>query len=583
MLVYPQWLERRIAARSAEYPLRDASYSFSLLTTVYEKSDAGFISEAAHSIFSQSHRAFEWILLAQGPISSAVESVLAEIQNHPQCRVLRHERNLGIISGLQRCLATATGDYLLPVDADDLLTVDALQIMAYSICRHKRPALVYSDEDRLVNGTPCTPYLRPDWDPVLALSSSYIWHLCAIDRATALEFGVYTDAEANWCHDWDTVLRFAAAGKRIVHVPEVLYHWRQHAASSTNRPNPESASLHSQRHVLERWLAAHPNTELFNVEKLPMDLGAAAYWIARQPITPPALALLAYGGNPTLLMDSVCSALDSASGAVSEIHLVGIPDVPLEMPARVARITGSNSTRIVVWPQAKPYDLLLALSNSHVTAVGIISQNVTVKEGWVWEADRLLRLHPEIAMVAARILDDSGVVLSAGQVFGFGGIAGSPDAGRSETEPRPYGIALKPRCVSAPHPWFFVARRTHLVEGLRALHLQANWATLGTWLGGVSAETGQLIAFSANLNASRQTSEPIDAPVDAAEARAFAHRFIRFIPDFRWYSKSYRWERGNTYNVRAAVEPPKTTRRQSSYAVKEEIANGKRSERSQEQ
>ena len=203
-----------------------------------------------------------------------------------------------------------------------------------------------------------------------------------------------------------------------------------------------------------------------------------------------------------------------------------------------------------MWPQAKPFDLLLALSNSAVTAIAVVSQNVTVKEGWAWEADRLLRLHPEVALVAARILDDSGVVLSAGQVFGFGGIAGSPDSGRSETEPGPYGIALKPRCVSAPHPWFFVSRRTDLVEALRVLPIQASWPALGTWLGGMFAETDRKIAFSPNLNAVRKTSEPIDALTAAAETRAFAHRFIRFIPDFRGYSKWFGWTSAETYRVR---------------------------------
>jgi glycosyltransferase involved in cell wall biosynthesis len=552
MLAYSQWLESRIARRSAEYPIHGSPISFSLLTAVFEKSDAGFLSEAAQSIFNQSYLAFEWILLAQGAVSSDIEQVLADISTDRKCRVYRQERNLGIISGLRQCMVAATADYLIPVDADDLVTLDALQIMAYSVRRHGRPTLVYSDEDRLVDGIPRAPYLRPDWDPVLALNSSYIWHLCAIDRAAALALGVYTDTEADWCHDWDTVLRFAAAGKRIVHVPEVLYHWRQPAASSTNRPQPESASLHSQRHVLERWINTHRNPELFNVEKFPIDRDAAAYWIARRRVSPPSLALLGYGGDTSLLTKSVCSALRSASGAVSEIHLVGIPDVPGELSARVAGLTGSNSVRIVVWPQARPNDLVIALANSHVTAIAVASQNVTVEDGWIWEADRLLRLHPELALVAARILDDSGVVLSAGEVFGFGGISSSPDAGRSESDPGPYGIALKPRCVSTAHPWFFVARRTSLVEGLRALPVQANWSALGTWLGGLFAQCGVAVCFSPSLNAVRQTSEPSDTPVEPSEGRAFVHRFIRFIPDFRSYSRWYAWTRGDTYNVRAA-------------------------------
>ena len=550
-LDYPHWLDRRIGARAMEYPVRDASCSFSLLTTVYEKSDAGFFSGAAASIFKQTYPSFEWILLAQGRLSSTVENVLAEIETQPRCRVLRNERNLGIILGLRLCLTAAAGDYVIPVDADDLLTPDALQILAHSISRHKRPALVYSDEDRLLDGVPTMPFLRPDWDPVLALSSSYIWHLCAIDRAAALHSGVYSDPEANWCHDWDTVLRFAASGGRIVHVPEVLYHWRQHPASSTNRPDPESASPESQRHVLERWVDTHPDADLFNVEKSAVDPGAAAYSIARRPVSPPALGLLGYGGNPALLSDSVCSALESAAGTIAEIHLVGIPDLPGDLPARVARLTGSHFTRIVIWPQARPFDLLLSLSNSAVTAVAVISQNVAAGHSWSWEADRLFRLHPEVALVAARILDDSGLVLSAGQAFGFGGIAGSPDAGSAETEPGPYGIALKPRCVSAPHPWFFVVRRTDLVEGLRTLPVQASWPALGTWLGGVFAETGRRIAFSPCLNAVRKTSEPIDALTAAPETRVFAHRFIRWIPDFRGYSKWYSWTQGQAYEMRS--------------------------------
>ena len=541
-----------MAVRSEEYAVQGAPISFSLLTTVYEKSDAGFLSEAARSVFEQSYQRFEWIVLAQGPVSADVEGVLAEIATQSRGRVLREQANLGIILGLRRCLAAATGDYVIPLDADDLLTGDALQIAAHWIGRQGGPALIYSDEDRLEDGCPATAYLRPDWDPVLALSSSYIWHLYAIDRASALELGVYTDAEANWCHDWDTVLRVAAAGKGIVHIPEVLYHWRQHAGSSTNRPEPETASLASQRHVLERAVKARPCSELFRVEPLSPDRGAPGYWITRLPVSPPSVALLGYGGDAARLTDSACSALGSTPDAVSEIHLVGIPDVTRELQDRVIGLAGSRPIRIIVWPQAKPHDLLLALSNSRAGAVAVFSEHVALKQDWVWEADRLLRLHPEVALAAARILDESGGVLSGGEVFGFGAISGSPDAGRSEIDPGLYGMALKPRCVSAPHPWFFVVRRTDLVETLGALPPQANWGALGTWLGGAFAEAGRLVAFSPNLNAVRQTCEPIHAAMAPAEARALARRFIRFIPDFRGYSKWYGWTPDERYSVRAA-------------------------------
>ncbi|WP_457849541.1 hypothetical protein, partial [Staphylococcus aureus] len=75
---------------------------------------------------------------------------------------------------------------------------------------------------------PRHPYCRPDFDPVLNDETSYIWHLNAIHREKGIILGVFTDELATWTHDWDTAQRMQAANACIVHVPEVLYHWRQH-------------------------------------------------------------------------------------------------------------------------------------------------------------------------------------------------------------------------------------------------------------------------------------------------------------------------------------------------------------------
>jgi GT2 family glycosyltransferase len=549
MASYPQWLENRIACRASTYPIVDTSVFFSVLTTVYERSDANFLAEAGRSILSQSYPAFEWIVLAHGPTSSEVDEVLSELAADPRCRVLRLENNLGIIGGMRHCLLAATGDYLVPVDADDILSLDALQVLQHSIGRFHQPAFLYSDEDHWVDGVPSTPYLRSSWDPILALSNSYIWHLTAIHRPTGLELELYTDAGANWCHDWDTVLRLAAAGKRIVHVPEVLYHWRQHAASHTNRPDPDSGSLRSQRHVLERWIASHPNPELFSVEEFPVYRGAVEYWIARRPVCPPSMILIAYGSSKPLLLQAAHSAIRHGMGSICEVHLAGIEKLEPGERTRIADLAGGGLTRIQVWPDAAPNDIASALEESTATAIAVVSDNVTVESGWIWEADRLFRLHPEVAFVAARILDSQRVCLSAGEVFGYHGISGSPDSGRAENDPGPFAIALKPRSVSAPHPWFFVARLTAFLGGLQSVPPEAKWSTLGTWLGGVSAERGELVAFSPRINAVRQTSGPICRPFSAAESRLFAHRFVRHIPDFRIYSKWYSWSPGASYEI----------------------------------
>src|SRR5205814_6306051 len=96
------------------------------------------------------------------------------------------------------------------------------------------PDLVFSDEDMLIGGRPGNPYFRPGWDPILNLATSYVWHIAALKRATVLAVGCFTDPDAEYCHDWDTAMRLWQSGARCHHVPRILYHWRQHSASTSN-------------------------------------------------------------------------------------------------------------------------------------------------------------------------------------------------------------------------------------------------------------------------------------------------------------------------------------------------------------
>ena len=275
---FSDWLQRSRNNRALE----DSGLpTISVLTCVYEGTSAPYFEEAWQSLRSQAYSGMQWLVLAQGLISAELESKLEDVAREAWVQVLRLPDNRGIIRGLRHCLDNATGEYVMVLDADDLLAPEALRILGRYALRHGRPSLLYSDEDHYVNGQSAAPYIRPDWDPVLALSTSYIWHICAMRRERALELGVYGDIEAEWCQDWDSVLRFLQADDRIVHIPEILYHWRAHEASSTNRANPESASLNSQRYVLNRFIQTKLDPELFAVQEFPIFRGATEYWLCR--------------------------------------------------------------------------------------------------------------------------------------------------------------------------------------------------------------------------------------------------------------------------------------------------------------
>jgi O-antigen biosynthesis protein len=94
---------------------------------------------------------------------------------------------------------------------------------------------VYSDEAHvLADGRETAHFLKPDWSPERFRSSMYTCHLSVLRRNVVTEIGGFrTDFDGS--QDHDLILRatelITARGRRIVHLPQLLYHWRNIGSS----------------------------------------------------------------------------------------------------------------------------------------------------------------------------------------------------------------------------------------------------------------------------------------------------------------------------------------------------------------
>ncbi len=289
VLPYHRWLEKHLEARRDEFPLPPQHAKITLLTTVYENTRLDLLGELADTLLAQTARAEEWVIVAHGPISEEnLKHLKQKSDSEWGASLIVVPDKLGIAGAMSVALDAATGDYVVPLDADDLLTPDAIQIIKSSIAATDSPDMLFSDEDILVDGVAQSPYLRSDFDPVLNLDSSYIWHLCAIKRQSALDCKLYSDGKSTWCHDWDSAIRIATSGGRIEHMGEVLYHWRQHHGSTTNSSQVgDGRSLQSVRHVLEQHIERQKVPAHFEVAEWPVNRGAPELYIARKPFDLP--------------------------------------------------------------------------------------------------------------------------------------------------------------------------------------------------------------------------------------------------------------------------------------------------------
>jgi hypothetical protein len=463
------------------------------------------------------------VILNNGCTKPELLAYLDTLKQYRWITVLETEENAGIVRGLRLCLEHAKGRYALAVDADDWLYPDCFQVASSWIKRTHFPALLYTDEDKLLGKYAVQPYLKPDFDPVLLLNSAYIAHLGIFDREVALNLGAYSDSSTEGSADWDLFIRFFLAGHKVVHIPEVVYSWRMHSTSTAEDAITKPYIHSSQRAVLQRYLDSTSRSEDYSVEYTPLLNGSADWWLRRrhEKAWPVLMVVLTNGVQP--------------GNAVERVREFEYPNLE---PTSLAIGSAPESLLDVI-----------ASAVEEDGFVGLLSEHVQIdRPDWIWDAVGLMEMHPETAMVGGRIRSSKGTVLSAGYCIGFAGHCGCPDRGRPAIDPGYFTQMLKQRSVSAVSTQFALIRANFLQSLVRnGIHPKASIPFLGAWAGAYALRTGKRIVYSPFL--SGVSDLDWDALTSSQEKGRFQKLNSDLIPDHRFYPRFLSLKRDSGYEL----------------------------------
>lgn len=505
--LYQAWIARRLAERAQLYPDPVAPGLLSIVTAVWDGSPVRYLQKLSDSIARQnSGGACEWVLLDNGCSSRALSGFLRRLCRYSWIKIHRLEHNAGIARGLRYCLEHAANRYVLPVDADDYLYPDALKIISAWIQRSGFPPALYSDEDKVIGKRFYQPYLKPDWDPVLLANSAYIAHLGVVQRDLALRLGAYCDPGTEGSPDWDLFIRLLLEGYRAVHVPEVLYSWRVHAHSTADDAATKPYVHASQRAVLQRFLDGRGLADKFEIEFSPLACKRLSNSSLRRPPAP---------------------------GHAAHWHLLRKPGSAA--PVKTIPICADDKSDA---RELLPLAHELAAQGGFVQFLG---EDVTLENpDWLWDALGLFELHQDVVMVGSRIYTRQGTITEAGRYFGFGGVCGCPNRGRSTLDPGYFMQMWQQRSVSAVSTQFAVVDAAFLVRLLGSIP-RVSAAFLGVWAGAHALRCGKRVVYSPFLSGVSDLDwEPL---FNTSEQRLFAESNRDLIPDRRFYSRCFSLEK----------------------------------------
>jgi GT2 family glycosyltransferase len=209
---------------------------------------------AVESVVNQMYSNWELCIVDDASPQPHVRGVLQEIAaRHQRVKLLILDKNAGVATATNRALEMASGSFVVLLDHDDLLEPQALFRVAQAI-QSDYPDMIYSDEaalsedgNEVINHTH-----RPAFSLEYLRACPYIVHLVAFKTTLLRQIGGL-DETLTISQDYDLILRAAENAQRIVHIPEILYFWRQRKLSSGHLR--KTTVMNTSRAVLERHLA----------------------------------------------------------------------------------------------------------------------------------------------------------------------------------------------------------------------------------------------------------------------------------------------------------------------------------------
>ena len=419
---YGQWIKLyKITKEELEQQKIDAlkfNYkpSLSVILPVY-KLPLSILKETINSVLQQTYINWE-LCIAFADINNSQNIDYLQKLSLQDDRVKLNimPENKGISGNSNVSLKMASGEFIVLLDHDDLLSPSAFYEVINELNKQPDIDFIYSDKDCVSENSMVRSrlLLKPQWSPEILYSANYLTHLCIARRDLVEKIGGFR-SETDGAQDWDLFFRITEQTSRIARIHSVLYHWRIIQGSTSlgidSKPYALQAQLQSiQDHLIRMQLPAtvspHPES------------GFQLEWT-----TPPARVSIVIDG------DVPWDSLSTCISAVSEFADARLHKAIVVLP-QSAYNTYQNELEILSKKIYIPINFLpipeeksklttlaeAAKQNVADVVLFVSGQVIKFNEGWIKELSGWVINHPDIGFASALVLTDQNIVVEAGLV-----------------------------------------------------------------------------------------------------------------------------------------------------------------------
>jgi len=336
------------------------NYKFSIITPTHNQKDPKFLLELFKSIVDQTYTDWEWILYLNGKCKIA--QIPKEIQSHPQVKIVRTEDNNTNVGAIKKAaFSLGTGDVLVEVDHDDILTEDCLEELNLAF-QDTTVGFAYSDDavyhmtDTFIPYNPAFGWTHYDYKwrgkDLKAMNTfkpsshsiGYIWyapdHVRAWRTTTYHEIGGH-NPDLAICDDHELCIRTYLA-TTMLHIPKVLYIYRVTGENTFLKRN--QAIQVKTVELFNFYAQALAEKDADQRKLLKVDMGGG---INRRP---GYLVIDQEGGDINCDLNEGIPLEDSSVGVLNASHVIEHLKDPLKTMSEIHRVLAHGGWAFIEVP-----------------------------------------------------------------------------------------------------------------------------------------------------------------------------------------------------------------------------------------
>ncbi|RJQ27173.1 glycosyltransferase family 2 protein [Candidatus Parcubacteria bacterium] len=421
-LIYKKWIQQNEPDRKELSRQRSAVFGYmpkiSIVVPLYN-TQPKYLKALFYSILNQTYENWE-VCLADGSNSECRrrEQLIQKIKNDSRFKY-KQVVNKGISYNTNQAILLSEGEYISFLDHDDVLAPFSLYEFTKAINENPETDIFYSDEDHLsIKNRRILPYFKPDFSKEFLRSTNYICHQVVVRKSIGDRIGWLREG-MDGAQDHDFLLRVTDLTNHIVHIPKILYHWREIPGSAAYDMKSKMYAFEAGKKAIQDHLKRN------NIEGLVTDgHGLGFYRIFYRLNNRPLVSIIIPNKDNWIVLEKcINSILNTSTYHNYEIIIIENSSTDSKTFDYYEKIESDSKIRVLRWEKPFNYAKINNYGAKHANGEFFLFLNndiQVINPDWV---ERMIEhfAKPDVGVVGAKLYFPNNTIEHGGFFLGIRG------------------------------------------------------------------------------------------------------------------------------------------------------------------